>query len=194
LFHSTAARRHYYGEKVGRFLLLSSFAFDSSVAGIFWTLTDGGTLVLAAPGDERDTRSNRLLIARQQVTHTLALPSLYRLLLDYAPAWLIGSLRTVIVAGEPCPPELFAQHSAQIATAALYNEYGPTEATVWSSVYRVNRCDGQKAVPIGKPIANSKLYVVDRRSRLVPIGVPGELVIGGAGVVPGYWHRPDLTA
>jgi surfactin family lipopeptide synthetase C len=194
LFHSTAARRHYYGEKVGRFLLLSSFAFDSSVAGIFWTLTDGGTLVLPAPGDERDLDQIARLIARQQVTHTLALPSLYRLLLDYAPPGSLDSLRTVIVAGEPCPPELFAQHSAQIAAAALYNEYGPTEATVWSSVYRVNSEAGQKAVPIGKPIANTKLYVLDCLSRPVPIGVPGELVIGGAGVVPGYWQRPDLSS
>ena len=76
LFFSNAARRSYYKDKVGGYLLLSSFAFDSSVAGIFWTLTDGGTLVLPAPGDERDIDELAALISRRQVTHTLMLPSL----------------------------------------------------------------------------------------------------------------------
>lgn len=193
LFHSTAARRQYYKEYVGSFLLLSSFSFDSSVAGIFWTLIDGGTLVLPAAGDERDIDQLAELIARHQVTHTLALPSLYRLLLDYAPAGSLDTLRTVIVAGEICPPELSAHHHALLPLAALYNEYGPTEATVWCTAYRMSRDDGQKAVPIGRAIPNSRLYVVDHRGRPVPVGVPGELVIGGPGIVPGYWQRPELS-
>jgi amino acid adenylation domain-containing protein len=193
LFYSNAARYWYYGEKVRSYLLLSSFAFDSSVAGIFWTLTDGGTLVLAAPGDERDTDQIASLIARHKATHTLALPSLYRLILDYAPAGSLDSLRVVIIAGEACPIDLGAYHYSILPEAALYNEYGPTEASVWSSVYQLNRAVRQRVVPIGRPIANYKLYVVDRRRRPVPVDVPGELVVAGPGVVPGYWNRPELT-
>lgn len=194
LFYSNAARNLYYGERVQGYLLLSSFAFDSSVAGIFWTLTDGGTLVLPAPGDERDIEQLSALIAREAVSHTLALPSLYRLLLDYAPAGSLKTLRAVIVAGEACPPELGNFHCSRLPATALYNEYGPTEASVWSSVYRIPRKEEHKLIPIGKAIANYKLYVLDRRGRPVPIRVPGELVVGGPGIVPGYWKRPDLTA
>ena len=193
LFHSTAARPHYYQQKVDGYLLLSSFAFDSSVAGIFWTLTDGGTLVLPAPGDERDIEQLARLIMRHRVTHTLALPSLYRLLLDYAPSGSLDSLQTVIVAGEACPPDLWDAHVSRLPRAALYNEYGPTEASVWSSVYRLTGRGHQKSVPIGRPIPNYRLYVLDRQNRPVPVGVPGELVVGGPGIVPGYWKRPDLT-
>ena len=85
LLASTLARRDYYQEPVGRFLLLSSFAFDSSVAGIFWTLAGGGTLVLPAPDEEKDVPRLAAIIASSEVTHTLALPTLYRLLLAYAP-------------------------------------------------------------------------------------------------------------
>jgi amino acid adenylation domain-containing protein len=194
LFYSNAARFLYYEGKVGNYLLLSSFAFDSSVAGIFWTLAGGGTLVLPDPGDERDVDRLVDLIVRQQVTHTLALPSLYRFLLDFAPSGFLNSLRTVIVAGEACPNDLASRHYALLPGAVLYNEYGPTEGTVWASVYRLEKDEDLELVPIGKPIPNARLYVLDRRGRPVPVGVPGELVIGGPGVVPGYWQRLDLTS
>jgi amino acid adenylation domain-containing protein len=194
LFYSNAARFLYYEGNVGNYLLLSSFAFDSSVAGIFWTLADGGTLVLPDPGDERDIDRLVDLIAEQQITHTLALPSLYRLLLDFAPPDSLDSLRTVIVAGEACPSDLASRHYAFLPGAVLYNEYGPTEGTVWASVYRLERDDDLELVPIGKPIPNARLYILDRRGRPVPVGVPGELVIGGPSVVPGYWQHPELTA
>ena len=193
LFHSTAARLQYYQKKVNSYLLLSSFAFDSSVAGIFWTLIEGGTLILPAPGDERDIEQLARLIMRHQVTHTLALPSLYRLLLDYAPSGSIDSLQTVIVAGEACPTDLWKAHVSRLPAAMLFNEYGPTEASVWSSVYRLTGRSDQRSVPIGRPIPNYRLYVLDGQNRPVPIGVPGELVVGGPGIVPGYWKRPDLT-
>jgi amino acid adenylation domain-containing protein len=194
LFHSNAARLLYYQGKVGSYLLLSSFAFDSSVAGIFWTLVDGGTLVLPAPGDERDVDRLADLISRERVTHTLALPSLYRLLLEYAPPGALDSLRTVIVAGEACPVDLAKLHYDLLPEAVLYNEYGPTEGTVWASVYRLEKDEKYEIVPIGKPIANARAYILDRHDRPVPIGVPGELVIGGPGIVPGYWQHPELTA
>lgn len=194
LLASTLAREQYYQKPVGRYLLLSSFAFDSSVAGIFWTLANGGALVLPAPGDEKDVHKLASLIAQEEVTHTLALPTLYRLLLSYAPRGSLDSLQVVIVAGEACPPDLGQEHYGQLPNSALYNEYGPTEATVWCSVYRLSRDSVGSTVPIGRPIANAQLYVLDDRQQLLPIGVPGELYVGGAGVTPGYWQQPQLTA
>lgn len=194
LHDSTLARQLYYEKPVGRFLLLSSFAFDSSVAGIFWTLATGGALVLPAPDDEKDVQKLAASIDRNQVTHTLALPSLYRLLLTYAPDQSLASLQVVIVAGEVCPPDLGEMHYNQLPHSLLFNEYGPTEATVWCSVYRLPRISDSAGVPIGQAIASSQLFILDHAQQPLPIGVPGELYVGGSCVTPGYWNNPDLTA
>jgi len=195
LLHSTAARFHYYSEPVTRFLLLSSFAFDSSLVGIFWTLSSGGALVVPRPGTESDVQQLAALIAVQRVTHLLCLPSLYHLLLAYAPPDQLDTLRVAIVAGEACPPGLPARHYATAPQAALYNEYGPTEGTVWSTVYEIPpNHDENASVPIGRPIPNVQIYVLDARRQLVPVGVAGELYIGGAGVARGYVNRPERTA
>ncbi|MSR62139.1 MAG: hypothetical protein EXS08_06820, partial [Planctomycetes bacterium] len=131
LAYSTRARAAYYAERVERYLLLSSFAFDSSVAGIFWTLTQGGTLVLPPEGFEKDLTLLPGLIARERPTHLLCLPSLWSLMLEQAKAGELDSLKTVIVAGESCTPELVRRHAALLPSTRLYNEYGPTEGTVW---------------------------------------------------------------
>jgi amino acid adenylation domain-containing protein len=193
LVHSTTARFLYYPESVATFLLLSSFAFDSSMAGIFWTLCQGGTLLLPWQRQEQDVRELASLIDRHRVTHTLCLPSLYNLILAYAPAYQLASLQTVIVAGEACPPELARRHYSLLPEATLYNEYGPTEGTVWCTAYRVPRQSSPRRVPIGRPIANMQAYILDDTRNLVPVGVPGELYIGGVGLSPGYLNRPELT-
>jgi len=192
LVHSTYARQVYYPEPVDRFLLLSSFAFDSSVAGLFWTLCFGGTLLLPPPGVQREPRSLAELISSQGVTHLLSLPSLYALLLSESDHPL-ASLHTIIVAGEPCPSALVERHANLLPEAILYNEYGPTEGTVWSTVYPCPVADAAP-VPIGRPIPNVHVYVLDDHLHPVPIGVPGELYLGGAGVARGYLGRPELTA
>jgi amino acid adenylation domain-containing protein len=191
LVQSTVIRDAIYDAAPGRFLLLSSFSFDSSVAGIFWTMCSGGTLVLPAEGAERDINALADLIEQHQVTHTLCLPSLYQLLLDHA-ARQIQSLTTVIVAGEACRPELVTTHHRALPGAALFNEYGPTEGTVWSSVHRCEP-DRRGPVPIGRPLPNTQAYVVDQLGRPLPNGVPGELYIGGLGITRGYRNQPDLT-
>jgi amino acid adenylation domain-containing protein len=193
IVHSTTARFHFYSEPVERFLLLSSFAFDSSMVGIFWTLCQGGTLILPPPSGEQDAAQIARLIADHQITHLLALPSLYQILLEETSPAHLQSLTTIMVAGEACPPELAAQHFGRLPHTALYNEYGPTEATVWSHAYRIPADFAGTAVPIGKPIPNVTSYVLDGNRQPVPVGVPGELYIGGAGVTPGYLNRPELT-
>jgi amino acid adenylation domain-containing protein len=194
LIHSTQARLDYYPEPVSSFLLLSSYAFDSSVVGIFGTLCQGGTLILPAPGDEQDIEAIAGLIKRHHVTDTLCLPSLYNLILTYAQTDQLSSLKTVIVAGEACPLDIVQCHYQRLPQTTLYNEYGPTEATVWCTVYRVPAKGVETPVPIGRPTANTQVFILDKDHRLVPIGVPGELYIGGDGLARGYLNRPELTA
>ncbi len=191
--HSTRARLAYYDHPVTCFLLLSSFAFDSSIAGIFWTLCQGGKLCL--PCEEIQIIGPQLgeLIARERVSDLLGLPSLYGLLLEQTSQHL-SSLRAGIVAGEACPRELAAQHHVRLSQAQFFNEYGPTEGTVWSSVYQSRMPNANIPVPIGRPIANVQIYLLDAQLQLVPIGVPGELHIGGMGVARGYLKRADLSA
>ncbi len=203
LAHSTQARFDYYGPLTGRFLLLSSYAFDSSVAGIFHTLASGGTLVL--PTEEFQWKADQLaeLIAGHKTTHTLCFPSLYRELLDHASsqqassqqrsAEQLSSLQAVIVAGEACPRQLVNSHYGMLPQTSLFNEYGPTEATVWTTVYECEPGESDESVAIGRPKANTQVYVLDRNSGPVPVGIPGELYIGGDGVAAGYLNRPDLT-
>ncbi len=195
LVHSIHARHHYYGTPVGRYLLLSSFSFDSSVAGIFWALTTGGALVLPEAGMARDPRAIADLIRTQAVTHTLALPSLYNLILEEGA---LASLQVVIVAGEACPPALIGKHFAALPGAALYNEYGPTEGTVWATVYQIppplaGGAGGGGAVPIGKPIPGAQVYLLNGHQQPAPLGVAGELYIGGPGVARGYLNRAEET-
>ncbi|MEM7113999.1 MAG: amino acid adenylation domain-containing protein [Chloroflexota bacterium] len=194
LFASTMARGVYYAAPVGSFLLLSSFAFDSSVVGLFWTLATGGTLVLPAPDEEKDVQQLATIIQREQVTHTLALPALYRLLLTYGPPASLNSLAVVIVAGEACPKDLGELHYNLLPQTQLHNEYGPTEATVWCSVYPIPPFIAGDVVPIGRPIANTQLYILDRHGQPAPIGVPGELYVGGVNITPGYWQDAQRTS
>ncbi len=192
--HSTSARFVYYPEAVVRFLLLPSFAFDSSVAGVFWNLGQGGTLVLPKEGIQKDPKSLAESIASEGISHLLCLPSLYGLLLEQAAR--LGSLRTVIVAGEACPRDVAIRHLKQLPETRLYNEYGPTEGTVWSSVHEITARDieAERPIAIGRPAPGCRIYLLDAALNPVPVGVSGELYIGGAGVTRGYLNHPELTA
>ena len=196
LLGSTLARLQYYPEPVRRFLLLSPFTFDSSVAGVFWTLAQGGTLVLPK-ASASDVTAVVEDIERLGVSHTLCIPSLYRLILDRAAGGELLSLRAVIVAGESCPESLARRHSEKAPWCRLYNEYGPTEATVWCTVYECPASGGRagpQGVSIGRPIPGAEVFVLDGDRKPVPVGVPGEIYVGGVGVTRGYWDRPELTA
>ncbi|MCP4659138.1 MAG: amino acid adenylation domain-containing protein, partial [bacterium] len=191
LAHSTAARVGYYGE-AGSLLLLPSLAFDASVGGLFWTLSSGGTLWLIPEEDQGDPAKLGSLIARGRISRLLCISSFYSALLGEVPPRDLASLRAVIVGGEKCAPELVARHRDLLPRTAFYNEYGLTETTVWSTVQRCESADG--TVPIGRPIAGTQMLILDPYGNPVPIGVPGELSIGGSGVARGYLGRPQLTA
>jgi len=193
LAHSSLARTRYYGESPGRFLLLSSVAFDSSVAGIFWTLAQGGTLIVPPAGAERDALRIASLVADERVTHLLCLPSIYAILLEHHPERL-DTLQAVMVAGEVCPRDLVEAHHDRLPSTRLYNEYGPTEATVWSTVHHASQADETGPVPIGRPIPGAEVFVLDDNKNPVPVGVCGELYIGGPGLARGYLNQPELTS
>jgi len=188
---STHDRQVVYAEPVDTFLLLSSVAFDSSLAGIFWTLTCGGRLVIPSSVAELDAQSIVRQIRDRQVTHLLALPRLYRVLLGHAAPGDLGSLRVAIVAGEPWPHSLVELHRAAAPGTALFSEWGVTEASVWSTV-----CDTARAVssPLGVPIPSAELYLLDEWLREVPVGATGEVYVAGPGLARGYLHQPGLTA
>jgi amino acid adenylation domain-containing protein len=190
---SNGARGQVYSAPPARFLLVPSVAFDSSVAGIFWTLAAGGTLVIPTDREARDPRLLARLVIEQQVTSLLCVPSLYHQILT-AGGQGLGCLETAIVAGESCPSPLVEDHYRLLPSAALYNEYGPTEGTVWATVHRMTPDDGTRAVAIGRPIPGVRIEVLDRRRRAVPMGIPGRGWIAGPTIADGYWGRPDLTA
>lgn len=193
LAQSTSARLDYYGSEKKKFLLLSSFAFDSSVAVIFHALCSGATLVL--PGPEVNWGNGQIssLIFENQISDILCIPSVYNELLLAGEVNRLTSLRRVILAGESCARQVAELHYRLLPHAQLFNEYGPTEATVWSTVHRCEPQAAQSSIPIGHPISNTQVYVLDRNLQLLPLGVPGELCIAGDGVARGYLNRPELT-
>ena len=191
---STSARLNYYPENPDAFLLMSSISFDSSKAGIFWTLCTGGNLVIAEKRVEQDILKMENLIQKNSISHTLMLPSIYKLLLEHADTSKIKSLSNVIVAGEACPVSLGKIHFDILPEATLYNEYGPTEATVWSTVHHITEEDIKRGIPIGKPIDNLKIYLLDENLELVPFGATGEIYIGGPSLTSGYLNRPELSS
>ncbi|NQD91135.1 amino acid adenylation domain-containing protein [Pseudomonas sp. CrR25] len=192
LSFSTQVRMAAYATPVRAYLLLSSFAFDSSVAGIFWTLAQGGRLVLPATGEELEMPRLAQLIAQHRVSHGLSLPSLYQALLDQLQRTVgADSLECWIVAGEACPPSLIAQHSQALPRARLVNEYGPTEATVWAT-YEV--LDPSRALSIGRPIAGMDLRVLNEHGIASGVGEPGEIVLAGPTLARGYRNKPEETA
>jgi len=190
---SLNARLHYYPEQVSRFLLTFSLSFDGSVTGIFWTLLQGGQLIIPLEAVYRDPTVLAGLIERHGVSHVVWVPSLYQAVFGDALNGQLESLRIVITAGESLPLELVRSHYQLLPHATLYNEYGPTEATVWCSVYRTTREETGARVPIGKPIDNMHLYVLDTDLEPVPIGVPGELYVAGECLACGYVNQPQLT-
>ncbi|WP_240950842.1 AMP-binding protein, partial [Collimonas pratensis] len=180
LARSTLARTQIY-VSVGRFLLLSSVAFDSSVAGVFGTLTNQGTLVIASRKVTQDPSRLIEMIEEQHINTMLCVPSLYATLLANWPDRHRTVLEKIIVAGEPCSPVLLNNSLTSFTRSKLFNEYGPTENTVWATVYA---CTDPFAVtvPIGRPIANTQIYILDNTFNPAPVGVSGEVYIAGSGL------------
>ena len=187
---SNGARAAWYDESVDRFLMVSSLGFDSSIVGLFWTLTCGGEVVLPTSSEAHDVDALLGLIEHCGVSHTLMVPTLWGALLQRAEALdgVLDGLRVAIVAGEACSPAVVSRHFAMAPDVGLVNEYGPTEGTVWATAYRCEMSDSQRAaIPIGGPIPGSYAEVLEVGGvEAAPQNVAGELVISGPGISPGY--------
>jgi acyl-coenzyme A synthetase/AMP-(fatty) acid ligase len=168
------------------------FGFDVSAWEIFWPLLVGARLVLARPGGHRDPAYIRDLIREQGVTVVHFVPSMLGAFLDADDIESCRSIRHVFCSGEALSTDLRDRCLARVR-AALHNLYGPTEASVEVTAWSSERSH-ERTVPIGKPIANAAMYVLDDRLELVPIGMTGDLYIGGMPVARGYLRQPALTA
>ncbi|HLN24337.1 MAG TPA: amino acid adenylation domain-containing protein, partial [Patescibacteria group bacterium] len=175
-------------------LALTTIAFDISVLELFLPLIAGARVVLAGESCRYDPRAIREAVDSAGVTVIQATPTAWLQIVDEQPDILAG--RLLLSGGEALPVEL----SVRLCRwgGRLVNLYGPTETTVWSSLWEVDAADSaaeaKGVVPIGRPIANTQLYILDSTLQPVPIGVSGELYIGGIGLARGYFNRPDLTA
>lgn len=167
-----------------RFLQFASFSFDAAVAEISTTLLSGGTLFISEINDLLSTDFTDFL-HQQRITHVILPPSL----LSNLPQVVLPTLQNLMVAGESCPASLLA-HWAK--NRLFINGYGPTETSVCAS-YAICTPSTDK-LPIGKPLANMRIYILDAQHQPLPIGVPGELCVAGIGLAIGYLNRPKLTA
>ena len=203
-----AAMDRVLGTQPGTWLAVTSISFDISVLELFWTLARGFKVVIQSDenwisttrphngGDFENTsgqwRSLPEQIIRHSVTHMQCTPSLAKtLILAPASREAVRRLDKFLLGGEALPVSL-ANELRGIMRGQLINMYGPTETTVWSATHPVDKAEG--SVSIGRPVANTQIYILDKNLQLLPVGVPGEIIIGGEGVALGYLNRPELTA
>jgi amino acid adenylation domain-containing protein/FkbM family methyltransferase len=176
-----------------RVLQKTPMGFDVSVWELFWPLLAGARLVLAEPGGHQDGAYLARLIGEEGVTTLHFVPSMLAAFLEQPDLAACGSLARVIASGEALALEHQERFFARL-TAELHNLYGPTEAAVDVTAWACERGGGRRTVPIGRPIANLQIHLLDPDLQPVPIGVTGHLHIGGVGLARGYSDRPDLTA
>jgi len=176
-----------------RVLQKTPFTFDVSVWEFFWPLMTGARLVVARPDGHKDIPYLIDLIDRQKITTLHFVPSMLRKMLEAPDLTRCSTIARVISSGEALPVEL-QDRCLDRLPAALYNLYGPTEASVDVTWWRCQREPGKARVPIGFPIANTSMRILDDQMEPTPIGSSGEVYIGGVGLARGYVNRPDLTA
>ncbi|MCU0285732.1 MAG: amino acid adenylation domain-containing protein, partial [Acidobacteria bacterium] len=179
----------------------TTFTFDVSVWEIFWWPLPGAKLFLLNPGAEKEPQIITQVIERHKITVMHFVPSMLAVFLDYiksgAAEMKLSSLKQVIASGEALLPSHVRQFNALLGMTnrtALANLYGPTEATIDVTYFDCPAAAESEIIPIGKPIDNTRLYILDTNLHLQPIGFPGELFIAGEGLARGYLNRPELTA
>jgi amino acid adenylation domain-containing protein len=176
-----------------RVLQKTPYSFDVSVWEFFWPLVAGACIVMAKPGGHRDNAYLIDTIVSQNVTTMHFVPSMLNLFVNSDGLQRITSLRQVISSGEALPLELTKRFFAKLSNTRLHNLYGPTEASIDVTHWECKPESSKNVVPIGFPIANTQMYILDDNLNPVPVGEVAELYIGGVGLARGYWNRPDLT-
>ncbi|WNW10395.1 non-ribosomal peptide synthase/polyketide synthase [Pseudomonas sp. DTU_2021_1001937_2_SI_NGA_ILE_001] len=187
--------RDYHGvEASERILQKTPFGFDVSVWEFFLPLLAGAELVLARPGGHQQPEYLADLLNQAGVTMLHFVPSMLEVFLQQPGALHFPALRRVLCSGEALPRALQQRFESRLPGVELHNLYGPTEAAIDVTAWQCRPTDAGDSVPIGRPIANIQMYVLDALHQPLPIGVAGELHIGGVGVARGYFNRPDLSA
>jgi aspartate racemase len=198
--HSAATARYYDLQTSDRVLQFASFSFDVAAEEIFPTWLSGAAVVFWPEAFRAVPVRTFLAFVEQQGITVVNLPTPYweEWVLQLDQVGIPSSLRLVIVGSEKVPSEMFSIWQKKLGDRVRWcNAYGPTEATITATIYEPNlngRVAAADSVPIGKPIANTEVYVLDENLNRLPVGVPGELHIGGIGLARGYLNRPDLTA
>ncbi len=168
-----------------RFLQFASFSFDSSVAEIAPTVAMGACLYLAKQETLLSGQGLVNFLSDRKISHIIIPPSA----LSVLPPATLADLQTIVVGGEACPTELVTKWATG---RRFFNGYGPTESTVGAAIATLQ--PNAKKTPIGQPLANIRIYILDAQNQPLPPGIPGELCIAGVGLARGYLNRPDLTA
>ncbi|MGD2084987.1 MAG: amino acid adenylation domain-containing protein [Candidatus Aminicenantes bacterium] len=178
------------------YLLKTSYLFDVSVSELFGWFLEDGRLTVLEPGGEKDPGIILDTIERSGVTHINFVPSMFQVFtraLEHENNGKLSSLKYIFLAGEALLPRVVQQFRLLNTGIVPENIYGPTEAAVYSSWYSLAEWQPGTDVPIGKPLPNVKLYILDQNEHMKPIGIAGELCIGGAGLSRGYLNKPGLT-
>ncbi len=181
-------RKAYGGDSRVRVLQFASFSFDAATSEIVWALANGGSLHLAERTTLLSEKKLADLVRRRQVNAAILPPTILK---DYDPA-LFPSLHTVVSAGEACTWDIVEKWLP--GGRVFLNGYGPTETTIGPTSYQVRTILSTSTVPVGRPLDNVRVYLLDEFLQPVPVGVPGEIYIGGPGVARGYLNRPAITA
>jgi amino acid adenylation domain-containing protein len=175
-------------------MLKAPCTFDVSISELFWPLIAGARVVVAGPNLQGDGRYLIDTICKSGITTLEFVPAMLAMLLEEKNVGRCLSLRRIISGGEALPVDLQERFFAALPHAELYNSYGPTETAIDVTFWKCVRSSHERSVPIGRPVANTQIYILDPAMQPVPVGVGGELHIGGAQVARGYLARPELTA
>ncbi|MBZ0165158.1 MAG: amino acid adenylation domain-containing protein, partial [Candidatus Omnitrophica bacterium] len=185
-------QKEYHIDGTDRILQKTPFSFDVSVWEFFWPLMFGATLVVARPEGHKDSAYLRDLIQAEAITTLHFVPSMLQIFLEEEGIESLTTLKRVICSGEALSTEVQKRFFNRLK-AGLHNLYGPTEAAIDVTYWACQPDDHRHTVPIGRPVANTQIYILDKDLHPVPVGVPGELHIGGIQLARGYHRREDLT-
>lgn len=169
-----------------------SFAFDAFALTFFTLIVSGSTVVLMPDHEAKDPITLRNLIATWECSYVVFVPSMFQAILECSTPADIRSIQAVMLGGEKLSPKLVQLCKAMHPQMSVMNAYGPTESSVMATYLRDTQPD--QPITIGRPIANTAIYIVDQHHQLLPVGVVGEICIGGHGLARGYWKKPELTA
>ncbi|WP_432403717.1 amino acid adenylation domain-containing protein [Wukongibacter sp. M2B1] len=188
----TARKRYYNMEEEAVSLQLFSHSFDGFITSFFTPIISGARVILLEEEGAKDLESIKKRIIENRVTHFISIPALYKAILENLSRDESKSIRVVTLAGDKISSDILGKTKEKNPNIEIVNEYGVTEGAVASTIGRNLREGLEKN--IGKPMANTKIYILDKENNVMPIGALGELCIGGAGVARGYLNRPELTS